>query len=404
MTILNETAKAIHAEIEKFTIIDAHEHLPTEQARLKTDVDAITMFSHYCRGDLAAAGMKREKMDFVFSGAPLEQRWREFKPYYEMISNTTYVWAAHMSIERFYGETAVTDANVESLSKKIKAANVPGLYAKTLRDACNIETCLNQNGGYSDSDLLTPVLWSWNTGSYKEVSAHSGMLGRDIKSVDDLLEAARLHVREIKDKGGAGYKFFVFPMSKPSMEDAKDAFNRIMADRELTLPFENPLTDMYFDAVLGELEKQDLTACVHTGYWGDFRKLDPTHGIYMFDNYPNVNFDMYHVGYPYVREAILLGKTRGNVWMNMCWTYLLNTRFAFDALAEMLEAVPWSKIIGFGGDYSVVEKVYGHLVLARRVIAAALANRVTEGSMTFDAAVSIAHNMLYYTPKRLYKL
>jgi len=400
----DEIAQAIRAEIEKFTIIDAHEHLPAEKDRLKTAPDAITMYSHYCKGDLAAAGMKPDKMNFVFSDAPLGQRWREFKPYYDMISNTAYVRAAHIALEHFYGETCVTDENVEPLSQKIKDANVPGLYAKALRDACQIETCLNQNGGYSDDALLTPVIWGMDTQNYGGVSAHSGILGREIASLGDLLEAGRLHVRNIKQNGGVGYKFFVFPMSRPSIGAAKDAFDMIFADRALELPPDNPLTNAYFDAVLGEIQKQELVACVHTGYWGDFRMLNPTHGIYMFDNYPDVAFDMYHAGYPYVREAILLGKTRGNVWMNMCWTYILNTRFAYDALSEMLEAVPWSKIIGFGGDYSVVEKVYGHLVIARKVIAKALAGHVADGSFSYDMAVSIAKNMLYDTPKKLYRL
>jgi len=66
--------------------------------------------------------------------------------------------------------------------------------------------------------------------------------------------------------------------------------------------------------------------------------------------------------------------------------------------------VPWSKIIGFGGDYDVVEKVYGHLILARQVIAKALASKVCDGSMTLDKAVSLAHHMLYQNPKNLYKL
>jgi len=121
-------------------------------------------------------------------------------------------------------------------------------------------------------------------------------------------------------------------------------------------------------------------------------------------DYPDVKFDLYHVGYPYVRDAIMLGKSRGNVWMNMCWTYILSPHFAYDALTEMLEMVPGSKIIGFGGDYSVVEKIYGHLVMARQIIAKALASKVYDGTLTFDGAVSLAYNMLYETPKKLYRL
>jgi hypothetical protein len=66
-------------QLEKIPIIDAHEHLPSEEERLTYNVDALTLFSHYCKGDLEAAGMRQEELRFVFSEAPLEERWGRFK-------------------------------------------------------------------------------------------------------------------------------------------------------------------------------------------------------------------------------------------------------------------------------------------------------------------------------------
>ncbi|MDR0326068.1 MAG: amidohydrolase family protein [Oscillospiraceae bacterium] len=414
MTIFEGNIQAIHEEIEKMTIIDTHEHLYPERECLKFDADAFMMFRHYCRFDLIAAGMKEDKIKIVFdSDAPLMQRWREFKPYYEAISNSTYVQSAHIAMERFYGENRLTDGNVEIVTQRIKDARKPGLYANVIRDACNIETCLNQGQNreekplfsYPDDPLLTPVSnWINNPRAYESVAGYADLLGRDVGSVEDLVDAARLHVRKVKKHGGVGIKFPVFPMSYPDMAEAKEAFARIIKDKTLWLPPENPIANVFYDALLREAQEQDLVACIHTGYWFNYRELNPSHGIFMFDHYPDVSFDLYHVGYPYVREAIMLGKSRGNVWMNMCWTYIISPHFACDALTEMLEMVPWTKIIGFGGDYAVAEKIYGHLVLARRVMAKALATKVCDGAMTLDKAISLAHHMLYQNPKNLYKL
>ena len=414
MTRLEDAAKAIHADIEKMTVIDAHEHLYPESECLKLDVDAFLFFRHYCRFDLAAAGMKPEKIAYVFdSGAPLMERWREFKPYYEMISNSTYVRSAHIAMERFYGESAVTDGNIESLTQKIKDFHKPGLYTRVLRDACNIETCLNQGQdrennklfNYPNDPLLTPVsVPIWNLCCYGDIAGSAGHVGMEVKNVDDLMETARRHVRKAKENGSVGVKFSVFPMSCPSLSDAEETLARVIKDKNHWLPPENPVADVYFDALLREAREQDLVVCVHTGYWHDFRQLNPSHGIHMFDSYPDVKFDLYHVGYPYVREAIMLGKSRGNVWLNMCWTYIISPHFALEALIEMLETVPGNKIIGFGGDYAVVEKIYGHLVLARQVMAKALAGKVCDGSITLDRAVSLAHHMLYQNPQNLYRL
>ena len=46
------------------------------------------------------------------------------------------------------------------------------------------------------------------------------------------------------------------------------------------------------------------------------------------------------------------------------------------ALLSYIDLLPMHKIFGFGGDYQVVEKVYGHLQLAKRDIARALAEKI----------------------------
>jgi hypothetical protein len=78
---------------------------------------------------------------------------------------------------------------------------------------------------------------------------------------------------------------------------------------------------------------------------------------------------------------------------------------ATEALDEALDLLPTNKILGFGADYwRPVEKVYGHLVMAREDIARALAPRVVAGRMTEAQALAIAHQWLWDNPKELYRL
>jgi len=412
-THLDTTAARVLRELETMTIIDAHEHLPTEAERLKQPVDALTLFSHYCRGDLAAAGMAPDRINHVFSDAPLMERWAALKPFYERIANTAYVRAAQIAMEKFYGQRELRDDNVETITAAMRAANTPGLYKRILRDACHIETCLVNVDPFTEKDadgFLTPVCrlpWiSWGGSFAQLLEAYGPMLPREIASVEDLQEAVRACIRGIRRHGGVACKMFVFPMGTPDPAAARSVFETARRDAEFakTLPHANPLTDVLFDTAFDEMRTQGLVACVHTGYWGDFRKLNPSTVIDMADRHPDLAFDVYHVGYPYMREAILLGKTRGNVHLNLCWTYLISPHFAYEALVEILETVPAHKIIGFGGDYFVVEKVYGHLVLARDVIARALAAKIADGWLTYDGAIALAKKMLYENPKALYNL
>jgi len=151
--------------------------------------------------------------------------------------------------------------------------------------------------------------------------------------------------------------------------------------------------------------EQDLVVAVHTGYWGDFRTLDPLHMIPIIERHPKVRFDLYHLGYPWVRESLMLGKGYANVWLNFCWTHVISQRFAMDGLDEAIDLIPMNKLIGFGGDYHLpVEKTYGHLVMAREDIARVLAARIERKQMTEDQAIALARKWLWDNPVELYRL
>ena len=171
------------------------------------------------------------------------------------------------------------------------------------------------------------------------------------------------------------------------------------------LPQPNPLRDYIVDESIRIAGEQDLVVAVHTGYWGDFRLMDPLHMIPTLQRHPSVRFDVYHVGFPWLRPALMLGKGFPNVWTNFCWTHVVSTRYAMDALDEAIDLLPTNKVIGFGGDYQVpVEKVYGHLVMARENMARVLGARVERGMMTEGEAVGMAHQWLWDNPRDVYRL
>ena len=115
-------------------------------------------------------------------------------------------------------------------------------------------------------------------------------------------------------------------------------------------------------------------------------------------------FDVFHGGFPYVEEAGVQGKYFPNVYLNMCWMHIMSPVLSQRALDLWLDMVPVNKIIGFGGDYSIVEKVYGHITMARENIAKVLGKRISEGKLKEKQALLIAHSLLHDNPKKLYAL
>ena len=103
-------------------------------------------------------------------------------------------------------------------------------------------------------------------------------------------------------------------------------------------------------------------------------------------------------------EFGVLGKYFPNVWLDMAWLHIISPHGARRALAEWLELVPANKIIGFGDDYSVVEKVYGHMKMARENLALVLAAKVERDEMSRSQALFIAERIMRDNAAELYRI
>ena len=76
---MTELEQKLIAAMEKFEIIDCHEHLGPEKWRLDAQVDVFTLFSHYTKADLHVAGMSEADYTALFNReVPLERRWATF--------------------------------------------------------------------------------------------------------------------------------------------------------------------------------------------------------------------------------------------------------------------------------------------------------------------------------------
>lgn len=171
------------------------------------------------------------------------------------------------------------------------------------------------------------------------------------------------------------------------------------------LPVANALRDYVVDRMVSLATEQGMVVAVHSGYWGDFRNVSPEHMIPIVQRHPDARFDLYHLGYPYTREALMLGKGFANVWLNFCWVHAISPRCATAMLDAAVDLLPSNKVLAFGGDYGhAVEKVYGHLVIARENAARVLAGRMLEGQFGKAEAVELAHKWFFDNPVALYRL
>ncbi len=406
---LNDLEHSLVAAMAEFDIIDCHEHLGPEKNRVETDVDVFTLFAHYTHGDLNVAGMSEPEYQSLFNhDIPLDKRWALFAPYWEQIRWGSYARAALLAAQRFYDAEDINEDTYQAISEAMQMANKPGLYERVLKDACNIRTALTQCGSteLGDTPLLTPVMpLVYDVEQWQALAHPPFEPDATVRSLDDYLDAMRRYVLRVKSEGAVGLKMMSNPYETPSRAEAASAFARLQNGTESSLPVPNLLRDYVVDETIRFASGQDMVICVHTGYWGDFRTLDPLHMIPLLQRHPKTRFDIYHLGYPWMREATMLGKGFPNVWLNLCWCHIISQQFVITALNEAIDLVPMNKILAFGGDYGLpVEKVYGHLIMAREDIARVLGKRVEDGQMTGRQALELARKWFWDNPKELYRL
>lgn len=398
-------------ELSKLPVIDAHEHLPPERDRVAQRVDVFTLFDHYTHLDQLTAGLSPQDQARLFDrDLPLEFRWKLFRPILENIRFGSYARPAFIAAREFYGFDDISDDTYVALSETMQAANKPGIYHRVLIEKCGITVALVQQARTDyDEDYLIPVM---PIDHYAAVGTWSQIVqrGREIDdeapdSLDEYLEMTHEGLDKWKKERVVGLKMTSRPYGAPDRAQAWELFEKLRTGSCQGLPEMNPLRDYLLDELLKMAAEMDLTVAVHTGMWGDFRALDPLHLIPILQRHPHTRFDVYHAGMPWVRETGVLGKNFANVWLNLCWCHIISPMMTRSFLNEWIDMVPVNKIIGFGGDYRTpVEKVYGHLVMARENIAHVLAARIEEGLMSRDDALEVSQKWFFETPKTLYRL
>lgn len=391
-------------------IIDCHEHLPPEDDRTSTPQDVFTLFSHYTRHDLFSAGMDPRDYESLFHhDVPLAQRWEQFEPFWQAIRHGSYARAALLTAKEVYGINSINAKTCQELSDRIAAENTPGIYRRMLCDRCRIRASLTQCGRTDVARPLVPVMPGVTLTQLRKRQGLEKLAevadGEVPGTIGELLQLCRGIMEKWVTEGAVGVKLLSVHNVPGCRKVAEKAYQQLLDGRELEPDqrrfegLENFLTHEVID-IAAEL---DLVVAVHAGIWGDFRALDPKFMLTLAPAHPQARFDLYHLGMPFVRDTIVIGKNLPNVYLNLCWTHIISQSQSCSGIDELLDQVPVNKILAFGGDYArPVEKVVGHLHMARENFAEVFGRRIDRGPMSFDQAVAILKQWFWDNPLRLY--
>ena len=408
--------------------IDTHEHILPEAQRVRQPLGFFTLASHYLINDVISAGLPADDQRRIESDdVPLLTKWKLFEPYWRYARFTGYAEALRIAIKDIYGFQEISRATITRIEGVIAERNKPGLYREVLKRRSHIRFCVNDQYWQPTAVAVDPELFVLAQ-KFDQFVMPITPLG-----VQRLEKQADTSIRNLAGLKRAMEKMFELALaagmvtvkstaaylrdlrfSEVTEADASRDFERLLRGdepvpegfRQLERRPYRQLADHMFHHLLGLADAHRIPVQIHTGLHagnGNFiansRPADLTNLFFLF---PRVQFDLFHIGYPYWRECAVLAKTFQNVHVDFCYMHIISPSGARAALHEMLETVPANKIFGFGGDYRYPELSYGHLVMARRNIARVLAERVEAGTNTEEESLEIARWLLHDNPARLF--
>jgi predicted TIM-barrel fold metal-dependent hydrolase len=429
-----ELYERIRRTVEEIPIIDTHEHLLNEKARLSLGMNFFHLLFPYASSDLVSAGMAESQLlRLTDNNIALDKRWAEFAPFWKHVRTTGYGRALLIAARDLFGIDDINDSTYAELSEKIAASNRAGWYEYILKERANIEIAIldtSEEMDISETDrrLFAPVIRLDDfiiVRDRKELEKLERKSGLAIHSIDDMLRAMDTATEKAVRDGIVGIKIGLaylrtLHFEKVTKNDAERAFNeigrypnysRLMPESQpppLSWSDARPMQDFLAHHLIRCATEHGLPIQVHTGLQegnGNFiTNASPLHLVDLFLEYPRARFDIFHAGYPWVSEAATLGKNFTNVYLNMCWLHVISPWVARRTLHEWIETVPANKILGFGGDYTFVEGTYSHSRIARDDIAEVLSEKVARKYLTEGEAMILAQRILRENAVELFNL
>ena len=414
--------------IDEIPLVNTHEHIIPEEERISSRIDFFTLAGHYAINDVISAGLSGDDLSVVRNpAAPAEQRWQAFEPFWQSARMTGYGQALRIAIQDIYGVDQISGATLPEINRRIEAANRPGLYEEILIRRSNIAYSVLDDYWNAAPVRPDPRFFVCARKFDRFVAPQSVSDFRNLEELTDvsitglagLKRAMETSFQQSLDIGMVAVKSTLaynreIHYAEVAERDAESSLQSLLgANRTPPAAFRSrverpfrPLEDHMFHHLIGLAAMHGVPVQIHTGLHagnGNFiENSKPTHLTNLFFLFPQVQFDLFHMSYPYQGEAAAIAKVFPNVYVDLCWAHIISPSASRRALHEMLETVPSNKIFGYGGDYRYPELSYAHAKIARRNIAQVLAEKVSEGSCSGEEALALGRKLLHDNPDALF--
>jgi hypothetical protein len=392
-------------------VVDCHEHTFLPGAG-PAAVDLAQLIANSDVGD-----------DMISAGMPEAMRheltWETAAPYLDRVRNTGFYRSLIYAFRELFGfdEDALTEGAWNTISDRLASGNArPDWYAYVLGRA-RIRTILRISGDEADPfDLpgrwFAPVIPFDPWIVARDATAREQLcasVGGGASTLAGYLEALDAAVAYARRRGAVGVKSALayrrdLGFGTTTIEEASRLYNR----QSLAELDARALEDFFIHAVADRAGAYGLPYQMHVGYGSWQRNIaggaNPLLLNPLIEAHRATRFVLLHGGYPFIGEMATMAKNHPNVYLECGWLAYISPAAYRRAMGEWLDAVPANKLLAVGADCLHVEQTLGAVLLTRRQLALALAEKVSDGGWPMPLAQAVGRRLLAGNALELYEL
>ena len=415
----------IEQKIFKTPFIDTHEHLIDESERLDCIKPIIPcddwslLLNHYFSFDLISAGISKEQIDFLFSNQvnPIT-KWGIFNKYWAYLKNTASGIVFRYTIKTLYGIDDISEDKINELQSNYEQTRKKGFYRYIIQDIANIKHCHVNSPNIACKKSESPNLLFQDIAlngliqvAVNPYSVPENVITNSLSDWHSLIDwwFSRYGMTATGVKIGNAY-FRKLDFERTEASEVEEIFLRKIQLQIISPGEDKKLQDHLFWYCVEKATEYGLPVKMHTGQWAmnnvmnlSWVKDNPSDCASLCKKAPDTKFVFFHLCYPHYEEMLSLAKSYSNAYIDMCWAWSINPLAAKDFLKKFILTVPNNKIFTFGGDDKIVENVIGHAFLARKGIAQALTELVTEDWIAISDALNLADNLMHKNAEKIFK-
>ena len=411
----SELAKRLETEISGMPIIDPHTHL--EHQTPSAGFIGNIFGYHYIKMELATAGMDVAKL--MDDTLPPDAFVGNALPFIPRIRNTTTWWGFMTICEAlgFNGST-VDEGNWEGLCQvTADTMQAKGWYRKAL-DSINIKKSFltnlpDEDMEGCDMEAFVPSLRTDEWVLEIQEDATRKKLEKLTRSYIHNLKELKSCIHEVAENfveiGAASMAISLPPDFQAFMVaegDAEVLYDRVLQGKRLTDDESARLRSHMLYSLFEVCDELNLPFQMMLGVdrkihrrleWDGFSTELGMMKTFRdaLNRFPDVKMIFSILNTILTHELAIYAKTFANCYAAGHWWYTFYPCIIKPMILERLQAVPYTKLIGWYSDSYYVEWTIAKIKLYIRTLAGALAEIIEDGYMTEELALEVAHAMLW---------